>query len=37
MIKKKGNNNMGVAKNIGVIKKDKEKCSKKHAKYKMIE
>jgi hypothetical protein len=37
MIKNKGNNNMGVPKNMGVINQERENCSKKHAKYKMIE
>jgi hypothetical protein len=37
MIKSKGNNNMGVAKNMGVINQEREKCSKNHAKYEMIE
>jgi hypothetical protein len=37
MIKSKGNNNMGVAKNTGVINQEREKYSKNHAKYKMIE
>jgi hypothetical protein len=29
MIKSKGNNNMGVAKNMGVINQERGKCSKK--------